>query len=89
MFRQPFRMRASICAALIVLLSVVLACPTAHAQCARTKGEQVVDAQGHGIHLRGINLGNWMVPEGYMWQFGGHMQSAREIRGTRDRTDRH
>jgi hypothetical protein len=62
MFRQPFRMRASICVAFIVLLSAVLACPTIRAQYAHTKGEQVVDAQGHEIHLRGINLGNWMVP---------------------------
>jgi hypothetical protein len=57
----------------------MLACRTTRAQYAHTEGEQVVDGQGHEIHLRGINLGNWMVPEGYMWQFGGHVQSAREI----------
>lgn len=53
--------------------------PLACAQFAHAKGEQVVDAQGRELHLRGINLGNWLVPEGYMWQFGGHVQSAREI----------
>jgi hypothetical protein len=60
-------------------LSVFVAGLTAFGQYAHTSGEQVVDAQGHELHLRGINLGNWMVPEGYMWQFGDHVQSAREI----------
>jgi aryl-phospho-beta-D-glucosidase BglC (GH1 family) len=41
----------------------------------------VVGQDGKPVLLRGINLGNWMVPEGYMWQFGGHVQSAREIEG--------
>jgi hypothetical protein len=58
-----------------------LAGPAASAQYALAKGEQIVDAHGREIHLRGINLGNWLVPEGYMWQLGGHAQSAREIEG--------
>jgi endoglucanase len=67
--------------ALTILLIVISTGPVASAQYAHTKGEQIVDAQGREIHLRGINLGNWLVPEGYMWQFGGHVQSAREIEG--------
>jgi hypothetical protein len=51
----------------------------ASGQYAHTKREKIVDVKGDEIHLRGINLGNWLVPEGYMWQLGGHVQSAREI----------
>jgi endoglucanase len=81
MFSEFFRMRAGMYVALTLSLLAGLVCPSARGQYAHTSGEQVVDARGQEIHLRGINLGNWMVPEGYMWQFGGHVQSAREIEG--------
>jgi endoglucanase len=74
-------MKATTYIVLTVSLCAMLVGPIARAQYAHTSGEQIVDAQGHEIHLRGINLGNWMVPEGYMWQFSGHVQSAREIEG--------
>ncbi len=75
------RMRVRFYVVLTVLLMVSSARQVAFGQYAHARGEQVVDAQGSEIHLRGINLGNWLVPEGYMWQFGGHVQSAREIEG--------
>jgi len=28
-----------------------------------------VGPDGAVLRLRGINLGNWLVPEGYMWRF--------------------
>jgi endoglucanase len=63
-----------------LLLSAVALFPLAsRAQYAHTQGEQVIGRNGKPLLLRGTNLGNWMVPEGYMWQFGGHVQSAREI----------
>jgi endoglucanase len=34
-----------------------------------TKGEEIVLPDGTPILLRGINLGNWLVPEGYMFKF--------------------
>jgi hypothetical protein len=74
-------LKAAIYIALTLLLSFGLACPMAYGQYVHTSGEQIVDARGREIHLRGINLGNWMLPEGYMWQLGGHVQSAREIEG--------
>ena len=61
------------------LLLLFLAFYPAFAQYAHTRGEKILDGQGHELHLKGTNLGNWMVPEGYMWQFGGHVQSPREI----------
>src|ERR1700722_3677650 len=81
MHSQFLPLKARICVVLAVLLMAGSAGPVARAQYRHAKGEQVVDAQGREIHLRGINLGNWLVPEGYMWQFGGHVQSAREIEG--------
>jgi hypothetical protein len=35
----------------------------------RAQGKHLVDARGNKIILRGTNLGNWMVPEGYMFLF--------------------
>jgi endoglucanase len=33
------------------------------------KGKQMVTPEGRPLLLRGINLGNWLVPEGYMFKF--------------------
>src|SRR5664279_3024348 len=42
-------------------------------------GTQLIDGAGHPLMLRGTNLGNWLVREGYMFHFDGGPQSAREI----------
>ncbi len=34
-----------------------------------TEGKNIVDGNGSTIALKGINLGNWLVPEGYMFKF--------------------
>ncbi len=34
-----------------------------------TKGRNILDPQGKPLILKGINLGNWLVPEGYMFKF--------------------
>jgi endoglucanase len=43
------------------------------------EGKFLVDAQGQKLILRGTNLGNWLVPEGYMFRFDKGPQSPREI----------
>lgn len=40
---------------------------------------RLVDGQGRELLLRGVGLGNWMLPEGYMWKFGPGAASPREI----------
>lgn len=35
----------------------------------QTEGREVLDINGKPILLKGINLGNWLVPEGYMFKF--------------------
>jgi endoglucanase len=52
----------------------------ASAQFARTDHQQIVDAAGKPLLLRATNLGNWLVPEGYMWLLEGGPQSPSEIR---------
>ena len=43
------------------------------------QGAQIVDAAGHSVTLHGTNLGNWLVPEGYMFMFENGPESRREI----------
>ncbi len=50
------------------------------AQFAHTDHKRIVDAAGKPLFLRATNLGNWLVPEGYMWLFEGGPQSPGEIR---------
>jgi endoglucanase len=34
-----------------------------------TRGKDIVAADGKPLSLKGINLGNWLLPEGYMFKF--------------------
>jgi endoglucanase len=44
-----------------------------------TDGKHVLAPDGSKLLLRGINLGNWLVPEGYMFHFDKGPSSYREI----------
>src|SRR5229473_3353760 len=63
---------------LLALFFLVLV-PRANAQFAHTDHKQIVDPAGKPLLIRAINLGNWLVPEGYMWLFEGGPQSPNEI----------
>ena len=43
------------------------------------QGKYLMSPDGSRLILRGANLGNWLVPEGYMFGFKGGPQSPREI----------
>ncbi len=45
----------------------------------RAQDARLVDGNGHRLLLRGVGLGNWMLPEGYMWGFGAGAESPRQI----------
>ena len=66
-------MNSRFCYCGIVALFAALALPGA--PCAagpnfiHAKGTQLVDGQGERFAVKGINLGNWLVPEGYMFKF--------------------
>jgi endoglucanase len=63
-------------------LALLLLVLTSHAsaQFAHTDHKQIVDSAGKPLLLRATNLGNWLVPEGYMWLFQDGPQSPAEIR---------
>lgn len=42
------------------------------------RGEELFTPTGKNLLLRGINLGNWFEPEGYMFLFEGGPQSPRD-----------
>jgi endoglucanase len=65
---------------LLVLVLVLAWAPQGRAQFVRTEHKQIVDGGGKPLLVRATNLGNWMVPEGYMWLFEGGPQSPSEIR---------
>jgi hypothetical protein len=65
---------------LIALLLVLTLTCWAQAQFAHTDHQQIVDATGKPLLVRATNLGNWLVPEGYMWLFRDGPESASEIR---------
>ncbi|HEX4263887.1 MAG TPA: cellulase family glycosylhydrolase [Verrucomicrobiae bacterium] len=44
-----------------------------------TSGQDIVNESGDKIMLRGVGLGNWMLPEGYMWKFGNEADRPRKI----------
>ncbi|WP_113662085.1 glycoside hydrolase family 5 protein [Pedobacter nanyangensis] len=57
---KPFKL-------LIFLLFPLLA--TAQGKFFSVKGKDIIDPAGKPIVLKGTNLGNWLVPEGYMFKF--------------------
>jgi endoglucanase len=62
------------------LFACSLAATAVQAQFAHTDGKKIVDGAGKPLLLRGTNLGNWLVPEGYMWHLNeGGPESPREI----------
>ncbi len=44
----------------------------------KTSGKQLFDGQGNSITLKGTNIGNWLVPEGYMFKMS-QVNSPRKI----------
>src|SRR5260370_17005104 len=51
----------------------------ASAQFVHTEHKQIVAAAGKPLLIRATNLGNWMVPEGYMCVFEDGPQSPSQI----------
>jgi hypothetical protein len=67
---------------LAVFLLCLLPCSGVAAAAAsflHTQGQDIVNEQGQKVLLRGVGLGNWMLPEGYMWKFGNQGDRPRRI----------
>jgi len=44
-----------------------------------TSGQDIINESGAKIYLKGVGIGNWLLPEGYMWKFGGLGDRPRKI----------
>lgn len=55
----------------IILLLTLAASTSIHGQSrfVTTRGQDLIAADGQPLLLKGINLGNWLLPEGYMFKF--------------------
>src|SRR2546421_10027000 len=55
----------------LVLLVTLAACIASNAQSrfVTTRGKEFISSNGRPLLLKGINLGNWLLPEGYMFKF--------------------
>jgi endoglucanase len=66
----------------ILALSMVVVCQSPRVLAGgflHISGENMVDADGNQVLLRGVGLGNWLLPEGYMWRFGSLGDRPRRI----------
>ncbi len=68
--------------ALAVMFCLLISLPAfAKSRFVHAEGKYLVDSDGKKLILRGTNLGNWMVAEGYMFHFDKGPQSMREMEG--------
>jgi endoglucanase len=44
-----------------------------------TSRQDIVNEKGEKVFLKGVGLGNWLLPEGYMWKFGAAGDRPRKI----------
>ena len=65
---MPKHSRAFLIAALL-LLTTAAAPLCAQSRFVTVRGKQFVAPDGRPLFLKGINLGNWLLPEGYMFKF--------------------
>lgn len=69
--------------ALLCVIALAISCGIAYAapiDFIHAEGTRLVDSQGNDFAVKGINLGNWLVPEGYMFKFK-QARSPKEIAG--------
>ena len=52
-----------------VILFVLIAVGNAQSKFVTTRGNSFASPEGRPLLLKGINLGNWLLPEGYMFKF--------------------
>ena len=72
-----------LCAPAVVAPALVTPA-AAESRLVRIEGKRFIAPDGRVLHLKGINLGNWLVPEGYMFKFD-KARAPRQIYGAFDR----
>src|SRR6266849_9073877 len=61
--------RKQACLWSIILLSLLPCVTFGQTRFATTRGKELASPDGKPLLLKGINLGNWLLPEGYMFKF--------------------
>jgi endoglucanase len=61
------------------LVIAISSLPTCADNFLHTSGQDILDSNNQKIILRGVGLGNWLLPEGYMWHFGERADRPRRI----------
>src|SRR5678815_5461598 len=70
---------------LAVWMLVLLVAPAlAESRLVRIEGKRFVAPDGRTLLIKGISLGNWLMPEGYMFKFDV-AKAPRQIYGTFER----
>jgi len=54
---------------LICLLTIAICLPLFSQKFISVKGKEIIGKDGKPLLIKGTNLGNWLVPEGYMFKF--------------------
>jgi hypothetical protein len=55
--------------AILLIATMSLAAGSVAQEFVSTRGKQIISPDGSPLLLRGINVGNWLNPEGYMFEF--------------------
>ncbi|MCP5063005.1 MAG: cellulase family glycosylhydrolase [Ignavibacteriae bacterium] len=63
-----------------ILIFLLIIAPIFASGILKTDGKKIVDANGTEIIFKGIGLGGWLVPEGYMFNMSGFANSPTEIK---------
>ncbi len=67
----------------ILLLFVATACKpqktSSGLEFLHVEGHDMVTESGQKVLFKGVGLGNWFLPEGYMWKFGNNGDRPRKI----------
>lgn len=66
---RPHRVWTFLTVLVLAMLALAPAPVRADSDMIQTKGRHLVRPNGEVFHIRGIGLGNWLVPEGYMFKF--------------------
>src|SRR5271157_2166460 len=71
LYMPPLLRFACFCAlALLATIPPLAASEPPHAAAyVQVRGREFITPSGEVLRLRGTNLGNWLLPEGYMWEF--------------------
>ena len=78
MSRQPSLGVAARALLLGLLTAIALIAPATAGDFIHTDGKRLAHADGSDFEIKGISLGNWLMPEGYMFKFH-RARSPREI----------